>query len=68
MDSLTEAVAGKGFLLGCISCKRREEVSARATVDWHFKPLGEEEFRHVSPTKSFDSFGFGLFVKSVIGL
>uniref|UniRef100_A0A8D2ZT63 Sodium channel regulatory subunit beta-3 n=1 Tax=Scophthalmus maximus TaxID=52904 RepID=A0A8D2ZT63_SCOMX len=44
---LTEAVAGKGFLLGCISCKRREEVSARATVDWHFKPLGEEEFRHI---------------------
>ncbi|CAK6964257.1 sodium channel subunit beta-1 [Scomber scombrus] len=47
VDSLTEAVAGEGFLLGCISCKRREEVSARATVDWHFKPLGEEEFRHI---------------------
>lgn len=49
VDSLTEAVAGEGFLLRCISCKRREEVPARATVDWHFKPLGEEEFRHVSP-------------------
>ncbi|XP_006809317.1 sodium channel subunit beta-1 [Neolamprologus brichardi] len=47
VDSLTEAVAGQGFLLGCISCKRREEVPARATVDWHFKPLGEEEFRHI---------------------
>ncbi|XP_070822672.1 sodium channel regulatory subunit beta-1 [Chaetodon trifascialis] len=47
VDSLTEAVAGGGFLLGCISCKRREEVSARATVDWHFKPLGQEEFRHI---------------------
>lgn len=47
VDSLTEAVAGEGFLLGCISCKRREEVSARATVDWHFKPPGEEEFRHI---------------------
>ncbi|XP_070691058.1 sodium channel regulatory subunit beta-1 isoform X2 [Pempheris klunzingeri] len=47
VDSLTEAVAGGGFLLGCISCKRREEVSARATVDWHFKPLGEEEFIHI---------------------
>ncbi|XP_040899328.1 sodium channel subunit beta-1 [Toxotes jaculatrix] len=47
VDSLTEAVAGEGFLLGCISCKRREEVSARAVVDWHFKPLGEEEFRHI---------------------
>lgn len=48
VDSLTEAVVGKGFLLGCISCKNREEVRARATVDWHFKPPEEEEFRHVS--------------------
>lgn len=47
VDSLTEAVAGQGFLLGCISCKRREEVSATATVDWHFKRLGEEEFSHI---------------------
>ncbi|KAM6995408.1 sodium channel regulatory subunit beta-1 isoform 1-T3 [Tautogolabrus adspersus] len=56
VDSLTEAVAGEGFLLGCISCKKREEVPARATVDWHFRPLGEgeeeeeeeeEEFRHI---------------------
>ncbi|XP_071324647.1 sodium channel regulatory subunit beta-1 isoform X1 [Trachinotus anak] len=47
VDSLTEAVAGKGFLLGCISCKRREEISAQTTVDWHFKPLGEEQFRHI---------------------
>lgn len=48
---MTEAVVGKGFQLGCISCKRREEVSARATVDWHYKPLGEEEFWHVSTSK-----------------
>ncbi|XP_038566696.1 sodium channel subunit beta-1 [Micropterus salmoides] len=47
VDSLTEAVAGEGFLLGCISCKIREEVPAQATVDWHFKPLGEEEFMHI---------------------
>lgn len=47
VDSLTEAVAGERFLLGCISCKKREEVAAQATVDWHFKPLGEEEFRHI---------------------
>ncbi|XP_030606124.1 sodium channel subunit beta-1 [Archocentrus centrarchus] len=47
VDSLTEAVAGEGFLLGCISCKTREEVRAQTTVDWHFKPLGEEEFRHI---------------------
>ncbi|XP_034384932.1 sodium channel subunit beta-1 [Cyclopterus lumpus] len=47
VDSLTEAVVGQSFLLGCISCKRRAEVSARTTVDWHFKPLEEEEFRHI---------------------
>lgn len=47
VDSLTEAVAGEGFLLGCISCKRREEVSGQATVDWHFRPLGEEDFIHI---------------------
>lgn len=52
MDSLTEAVVGEGFRLGCISCKRREEVSAQATVDWHFRPLGEEDFMHVSASKS----------------
>lgn len=47
VDSLTEAVSGGGFLLGCISCKRREEVPGRATVDWHFRPLGEDDFRHI---------------------
>ena len=48
VDSMTEAVAGERFLLGCISCKRREEVPAQTTVDWHFRPKGEEEFIHVS--------------------
>uniref|UniRef100_H3CL45 Sodium channel regulatory subunit beta-3 n=1 Tax=Tetraodon nigroviridis TaxID=99883 RepID=H3CL45_TETNG len=47
VDSMTEAVVGKGFRLGCISCKRREEVSAQATVDWHYKPPGMEEFWHI---------------------
>ncbi|XP_016893188.1 sodium channel subunit beta-1-like isoform X2 [Cynoglossus semilaevis] len=47
VDSLTEAVAGEGFSLKCISCKKREEVSARATVDWHFKPLGEKQYWHI---------------------
>ncbi|KAK2844948.1 hypothetical protein Q5P01_011607 [Channa striata] len=47
VDSLTEAVAGERFLLGCISCKGREEVSAQTTVDWHFKRPGQEEFRHI---------------------
>lgn len=51
VDSLTEAVVGEGFRLGCISCKRREEVSAQATVDWYFRPLGEEDFMHVSASK-----------------
>ncbi|XP_008428895.1 sodium channel subunit beta-1 [Poecilia reticulata] len=47
VDSMTEAVAGEGFLLGCISCKKREEVSARATVDWHFKRPENHEFTHI---------------------
>ncbi len=48
VDSMTEAVASKGFLLGCISCKRREEVPSSAIVDWHYKAAGSEEFIHVS--------------------
>ncbi|XP_047453657.1 sodium channel subunit beta-1 [Mugil cephalus] len=47
VDSLTEAVAGESFLLGCISCKRREEVQARASVHWFFRPEGEEDFKHI---------------------
>uniref|UniRef100_A0A672MAE8 Sodium channel regulatory subunit beta-3 n=1 Tax=Sinocyclocheilus grahami TaxID=75366 RepID=A0A672MAE8_SINGR len=48
VDSMTEAVAGKGFLLVCISCKRREEVPGSAIVDWHYKAAGSDEFIHVS--------------------
>ncbi|XP_066575246.1 sodium channel subunit beta-1 [Amia ocellicauda] len=44
VDSDTEAVAGKGFKLGCISCKRRGEVPAIAVVYWFFRPEGELEF------------------------
>lgn len=47
VDSDTEAVAGKGFKLGCISCKRRSEVEGSATVEWHFKPKGEADFVHI---------------------
>ncbi|GAA6080473.1 sodium channel subunit beta-1 isoform X1 [Tachysurus ichikawai] len=47
VDSMTEAVVGQGFLLGCISCKRRAEVVGAATVDWHFKPTGGDEFFHI---------------------
>ncbi|XP_054620705.1 sodium channel, voltage-gated, type I, beta b [Dunckerocampus dactyliophorus] len=44
VDSDTEAVAGKGFKLGCISCKRRSEVKAAATVEWYFQAEGEVDF------------------------
>ena len=48
VDSDTEAVAGKGFKLGCISCKGRSEVEGSATVEWYFKTKGEYDFAHVS--------------------
>ncbi|CAK6971572.1 sodium channel subunit beta-1-like [Scomber scombrus] len=44
VDSDTEAVAGMGFKLGCISCKRRSEVKGAATVEWYFQPKGESDF------------------------
>ncbi|XP_077071030.1 sodium channel regulatory subunit beta-1 [Siphateles boraxobius] len=47
VDSMTEAVAGESFLLGCISCKQRAEVPGSAIVEWHFKPAGTEEFIHI---------------------
>ncbi|XP_012707019.2 sodium channel, voltage-gated, type I, beta b [Fundulus heteroclitus] len=47
VDSDTEAVAGRGFKLGCISCKRRSEVEGSATIEWHFKPDGESDFLHI---------------------
>uniref|UniRef100_A0A3Q2YY86 Sodium channel regulatory subunit beta-3 n=1 Tax=Hippocampus comes TaxID=109280 RepID=A0A3Q2YY86_HIPCM len=43
-DSDTEAGVGQGFKLGCISCKRRSEVKASATVEWYFKAKGEVDF------------------------
>uniref|UniRef100_A0A3Q2YRU8 Uncharacterized protein n=1 Tax=Hippocampus comes TaxID=109280 RepID=A0A3Q2YRU8_HIPCM len=46
-DSDTEAVVGQGFKLGCISCKRRSEVKASATVEWYFKAKGEVDFVQV---------------------
>lgn len=48
VDSDTEAVAGKGFKLGCISCKKRSEVDSSAMVEWYFRPKGEADFFHVS--------------------
>ncbi|KAM3858102.1 sodium channel, voltage-gated, type I, beta b [Diretmus argenteus] len=47
VDSDTEAVAGKGFKLGCISCKKRSEVEGLATVDWYFKVKGDSKFSHI---------------------
>lgn len=58
----TEAVAGKGFKLGCISCKRRSEVDGSAYVEWYFKPKGESGFVHIytynedGPTIEHDQF------------
>lgn len=45
VDSDTEAVVHdpKGFKLGCISCKKRGEVPAIATVDWFFTAVDEKE-------------------------
>uniref|UniRef100_A0A3Q4BH41 Sodium channel regulatory subunit beta-1 n=1 Tax=Mola mola TaxID=94237 RepID=A0A3Q4BH41_MOLML len=47
VDSDTEAVAGKGFKLGCISCKRRSEVESSSTIEWYFRPKGESDFVHI---------------------
>ncbi|KAM8927412.1 sodium channel regulatory subunit beta-3 [Pelodytes ibericus] len=43
VPSKTEAVQGKNMTLGCISCMKREEVSAITTVKWFHRPLGGEE-------------------------
>ncbi|XP_066499623.1 sodium channel subunit beta-1 isoform X1 [Hoplias malabaricus] len=45
--SMTEAVAGESFLMGCISCKQREEVNGATTVDWYFKAPGSDEYLHI---------------------
>ncbi|XP_068425941.1 sodium channel, voltage-gated, type I, beta a [Clinocottus analis] len=44
VDSNTEAVANEGFKLGCISCKKRAEVRATASVKWFFKAKYDTEF------------------------
>ncbi|KAK9514199.1 hypothetical protein VZT92_027682 [Zoarces viviparus] len=43
VDSNTEAVVNEGFKLGCISCKKRGEVKATASVDWYFMASDETE-------------------------
>lgn len=47
VDSDTEAVAGMGFKLGCISCKKRSEVNGFATVEWYFRGKGEADFNRI---------------------
>ncbi|XP_018605911.1 sodium channel subunit beta-1-like [Scleropages formosus] len=47
VDSDTEAVAGQGFKLGCISCKMRGEVEGSASVEWYFRARGESNFVHI---------------------
>ncbi|KAM3838468.1 sodium channel regulatory subunit beta-1-like [Diretmus argenteus] len=47
VDSDTEAVENEGFKLGCISCKKRGEVAATATVDWYFKAQDETDYTHI---------------------
>ncbi|XP_054875761.1 sodium channel subunit beta-1-like isoform X2 [Poeciliopsis prolifica] len=44
VDSDTEAVANNGFKLGCISCKMRAEVRAKAVVTWYFKGSDDDSF------------------------
>ncbi|XP_068591392.1 sodium channel subunit beta-1-like isoform X2 [Cebidichthys violaceus] len=51
VDSNTEAVVNEGFKLGCISCKKRGEVPATATVDWYFMASDETFY---SPLYSYD--------------
>lgn len=48
VESDTEAVASKGFKLGCISCKMRAEVPAVTTVDWFYRATNDAEFSDVS--------------------
>ncbi|KAJ8389480.1 hypothetical protein AAFF_G00120180 [Aldrovandia affinis] len=47
VDSDTEAVAGHGFKLGCLSCKIRGEVESSSIIDWFFQAKGESEFVHI---------------------
>ncbi|CAL1611948.1 unnamed protein product [Knipowitschia caucasica] len=44
VDSESEAVVTEGFKLGCISCKRRGEVPAVASVEWFFMGSDESDY------------------------
>ncbi|XP_026226751.1 sodium channel, voltage-gated, type I, beta a isoform X2 [Anabas testudineus] len=56
VDSDTEAVANEGFKLGCISCKKRGEVPAVASVNWYFKASDETEYSHLCSYENEEAF------------
>ncbi|XP_030077185.1 sodium channel regulatory subunit beta-3 [Microcaecilia unicolor] len=43
VPSETKAVQGYHMKLQCISCMKREEVSADTSVEWYYKPEGGED-------------------------
>lgn len=59
VPSETEAVQGTSMKLLCISCMKREEVSADTFVEWYYRPEGGDDYliyeysqgpqEHVSP-------------------
>uniref|UniRef100_A0A5F8HKS9 Sodium channel regulatory subunit beta-3 n=1 Tax=Monodelphis domestica TaxID=13616 RepID=A0A5F8HKS9_MONDO len=44
VPSETEAVQGKQMKLRCISCMKREEVTASTVVEWFYRPEGGKDF------------------------
>lgn len=48
LDSDTEAVVNQSFKLVCISCKKRGEVQATASVSWYFRAANDKEYSRVS--------------------
>ncbi|NXQ54961.1 SCN3B protein, partial [Anthoscopus minutus] len=43
VPSETEAVQGKDMKLLCISCMKREEVTASTVVEWFYRPNGGKD-------------------------
>lgn len=43
VPSETEAVQGKDMKLLCISCMKREEVTANTVVEWFYRPEGGKD-------------------------
>ncbi|NXN85306.1 SCN3B protein, partial [Bombycilla garrulus] len=43
VPSETEAVQGTDMKLLCISCMKREEVTATTVVEWFYKPDGGKD-------------------------